>query len=361
LSAGHADKALELGTGPTLVDYVARLVAVLEEVRRVLRPDGTLWLNLGDSYVGNTSNNGGYSAKSTLAGFTNPNTKGRQLAQTSTFSKRTQDVAPKNLLGVPWRVAFALQDAGWYLRSDCIWHKPNPMPESVTDRPTRAHEYLFLLAKSERYYYDAGAIAERAIKGDQGAGHRNYRAGHEQGRAHEGMTSIWDRETRNKRSVWTVATSPYPEAHFATFPEALVEPCILAGSAAKACEHCGAPWERLADRLDETPASFHGSTFTRGKTGINAMGRGSSAPRGTRIARGLSPACACPDNRGTASSLVLDPFAGSGTVLAVATRLRRRAVGIELNPDYLPLIERRIAASCPEARGQGVLALEEVS
>lgn len=180
----------QIGLESTPEEYVAKMVEVFREVWRVLRTDGTLWLNLGDSYAFNTKGSGGTSKKS-LAGM--------RFSQVKT----QPGLKPKNLCGIPWRVAFALQAEGWYLRSDIIWAKPNPMPESVTDRPTKSHEYIFLLSKAERYYYDAEAIVE-------------YTA----------TNSL----TRNKRDVWTVATQPFPGAHFATFPPKLITPCILAGS-----------------------------------------------------------------------------------------------------------------------------------
>lgn len=250
----------QLGQEPTPAEFVAVMVEVFREVRRVLRADGTLWLNLGD-----------------------------------TFAK------DKNLIGVPWRVAFALQADGWCLRQDIIWAKPNPMPESVTDRCTKAHEYLFMLTKSERYHYDAEAIAEPAIyvgvTGQDANGFKNPKRfdgkiaasakqdGH--GRRHAGFNNRWDeaaergecKTTRNKRSVWEVATAPFSEAHFATFPPALIEPCIKAG---------------------------------------------------------------CP-----VGGTVMDPFGGAGTTGLVADRLQRSAILIELNPEYAAMAERRIRGDAP--------------
>ena len=290
----------QIGLEATPDEYVAQMVAVFGEVRRVLRPDGTLWLNLGDSYAQGGS--GGYSGKSTLAGFSNPQTKGRQMAAMSLPRSPVGGMKPKDLCGIPWRVAFALQEDGWWLRQDIIWAKPNPMPESVTDRCTKAHEYLFLLSKSERYSYDADAIAEpvasstlerlgqpnlanqkgsdrvpgktngpmRAVYGGRNK-HARYGT-----RIHSGNedTGAYVDRGANKRSVWTVATAPYREAHFATFPPALVEPCILAG-----CPKGGA---------------------------------------------------------------VLDPFGGAGTTGLVADRLGRDAILIELNPKYAEMARRRI-------------------
>ena len=213
---GHAG---QIGLEATPDAFVAELVAVFREVRRVLRDDGTLWLNLGDSYA-NDAKWGGSSGGKHVTALHGDTGIGRGKVQTG--------LKPKDLIGIPWRVAFALQADGWYLRSDIIWSKPNPMPESVTDRPTKAHEYLFLLSKSERYYYDADAIAEDAVKGAAGSSFNEGKtATHQLGRS--SAAPRIDAETRNRRTVWTVATQPFKGAHFATFPPALIEPCILAG------------------------------------------------------------------------------------------------------------------------------------
>jgi DNA modification methylase len=208
----------QLGLEKTPEEYVARTVEVFALVRELLADDGTLWLNLGDSYAAGGNGIG----------------SGKQLTNVGSWMPRKSapsGLKPKDLVGIPWRVAFALQADGWYLRSDIIWAKPNPMPESVRDRPTKAHEYVFLLSKSERYFYDADAVAEAATFPDgpgnispvRGAGHEGYEI---RGNLH----NIGPRETRNRRTVWTVSTQPFSGAHFAVMPEALVEPCILAGS-----------------------------------------------------------------------------------------------------------------------------------
>ena len=233
---GHDD---QLGLESTPEQYVENMVDVCRKVRRVLRDDGTLWLNLGDCYG-----------------------------------------ASKQLVGIPWRVAFALQADGWYLRSDIIWAKPNPMPESVTDRPTKAHEYVFLLSKSPRYFYDADAVREGWADERCGAPGGTKPAERNVGGRTDGLTrpsQAWTapdgRTGRNRRTVWTVPTAPFPGAHFACFPPKLIEPCIMAG-----------------------------------------------APLG---------------------GMVLDPFLGSGTTGMVAEALGRQWFGIELNPDYEPLIRER--------------------
>lgn len=203
--------AEQIGLEQTPEQYVEEIVGVFREARRVLRHDGTLWLNLGDSYA--AARGGTHQPAETLAGGEGGRTaegervnRGRRDGYNPTRNAAAIGLKHKDLIGIPWRVALALQADGWYLRQDIIWHKPNPMPESVTDRCTKAHEYVFLLSKSERYYFDHEAVQEPATG------------------------AIGAREVRNKRSVWTVATKPFPGAHFATFPPELVRPCVLAGS-----------------------------------------------------------------------------------------------------------------------------------
>lgn len=212
-----------LGLEPDPDLYVAHLTSVLAEVGRVLRPDGTLWLVLGDSFA---------------AARVPPSRPDRAVA-----------LKPKDLVGIPWRVAFALQADGWWLRSDIVWAKPNPMPESVRDRPTRAHEYVFLLAKRRRYFYDPDAIREPDCGRPAGAGYvRPERLTYRDDRGPRGQERQWQPGFgRNRRSVWEVATQPFPGAHFATFPQNLVEPCVLAGTSPTACGACGAPWRRIVE------------------------------------------------------------------------------------------------------------------
>lgn len=261
--------------------YVARMVEVFREVRRVLREDGTCWLNLGDSYnnAGSSKNGTGLDGKM-RGGATGADGECGYKKRDLRHSLKSSGIKHKDLVGIPWRVAFALQSDGWWLRQDIIWHKPNPMPESVRDRCTKAHEYVFLLTKSERYFYDANAVSEASVLGPHVRSRASNfkKAGKETfGRHLRGAEKIVCNGTRNRRSVWTVTTKPYNGAHFAVMPAALVEPCIKAG---------------------------------------------------------------CPEG-GT----VLDPFAGSGTTLAVAAELGRSAIGCELNPEYIALAEQRIAKS----------------
>lgn len=261
-------EAEQIGAEDTLAEYVTRLVRVFAALREVLADDGTLWLNLGDSYAGRA--NAGPAYTGNHYGFA----KGSQVPPRR---NSTREAPYKNLLGVPWRVALALQDDGWVLRSDIIWEKPNAMPESVADRPTNAHEYLFLFSKGPRYYYDSDAIAEPHVSATR-AGTREREADRshlpaaQKGDPTKGRprgAAGFGKAGKNKRSVWKVPTVPFPGTHFAVYPPELIRPCILAGSA-----------------------------------------------------------------RG---DLVLDPFSGSGTTGLVATQEGRRYAGIDLNRDYLDL------------------------
>jgi DNA modification methylase len=263
-------------------------------------------------------------------------------------------IKPKDEINIPHLVALALQADGWYLRQTICWSKPNPMPESVTDRCTKAHEYIFLLTKAERYYFDQDAIREehkpesieRASRPWNGDGQRGY-PGQAQLRDRGEALNTCHANGRNKRSVWTVATQPYSEAHFATFPPALIEPCILAGCPAKACAKCGAPWVREVER--ET--TFQGGSGKAGRTAedANASGKWAGKQYGTNIklgpvvsttTLGFSPSCSC--DAGTVPGTVLDCFGGAGTTGLVADRLQRNAILVELNPQYAAMARRRI-------------------
>lgn len=217
----------QIGLEPTPDEFVAKLVAVFREVRRVLRDDGTLWLNLGDSYFSTSKGSGGSNPE------TSPKQSWKGAENGQGFNVRKiaagdSNCKPKDLIGIPWRVAFALQADGWFLRQDIIWHKPNPMPESVTDRCTKAHEYIFLLSKSERYYFDHEAIKEPAVDAGRIPG-GNRKVDVSRRDAGRDM-SVPVAEKRNRRDVWTVSTKPYKGAHFATFPPDLITPCVLAGA-----------------------------------------------------------------------------------------------------------------------------------
>lgn len=272
----------QIGLEETPEQYVAKMVAVFREVRRVLTDDGTLWLNIGDSYCATNGRSGGGEYGR------GPNSQLAHMhdAQECGIVRAWPSIKPKDLVGIPWLVAFALRSDGWYLRQDIIWHKPNPMPESVTDRCTKAHEYIFLMSKSAKYHFDADAIGEpfaddrlgnpgsykRTTSKSKGACNDRQDLGFLN--SGNGWNENGSRETRNKRDVWSVSTKPFSEAHFAVFPEDLITPCILAG---------------------------------------------------------------CPKG-GT----VLDPFIGSGTTALAAIRNGRRYIGIELNPEYIAIAEKRI-------------------
>lgn len=315
---GHAG---QIGLEQTPAEYVEQMVQVFREVRRVLADDGTLWLNLGDSYAGSrgaqSREHAGKHAPNVSALSANQVVAAQRKASGTGSIPAGSGLKSKDLIGIPWRVAFALQADGWYLRQDLIWHKPNPMPESVRDRCTKAHEYVFLLSKSERYFYDADAVAEEATGGAPGNVNPVKGAGDEKHRTRTGMAAYAERQRskrdsfkrddskraevipgqtvgthrpdraeseydpgrRNKRSVWTIATKPFAEAHFATMAPELAETCIKAG---------------------------------------------------------------CPEG-GT----VLDPFGGAGTTGLVADQLQRDAVLCELNPEYIAIARRRIAADAP--------------
>lgn len=343
----------QLGLEPTPDAYVAAMVEVFRAVRRVLRDDGTLFLNIGDSYCSTAPGTMGDALRQDgiLAGVSDR----RAAASRKLRPETPTGMKPKDLIGIPWLLAFALRADGWYLRSEIIWHKPNPMPESVTDRPTKSHEQVFLLSKGPKYFYDAQAIAEPNAEflsnGDPNPRARyggaypkeategvHYRAGG--GRSGQGYES---NGTRNARTVWSIATQPYSGAHFATMPEELARRCILAGSSAKACEHCGAAWERVVERgplVDQRtnpgqPAHLQPQGYAR--AGKSRCGVNESVED-----RGWQPTCACADNTGSASDTVLDPFGGSGTTAAVAVGHGRRAIHIDLNPAYMALARDRI-------------------
>jgi DNA modification methylase len=336
------------GLEPTYQLYLEHSVQIFREVRRVLRPDGILWLNIGDSYAG--GGRGG-----------NPESSPHKKQATNFGCLSVKDtkvgmegLKPKDLCGIPWRLALALQEAGWYLRQDIIWHKPNPMPESVTDRCTKAHEYLFMLTKSPKYYYDSEAIKEPAKYG-RGTGKDAFRSKRYQnnlsfdnsaktpasgahGHSFDGV--------RNARSVWTISTKPYPEAHFATFPPDLVELCIKASTPEHGCcSVCKRPWVRIVDKQRSFESgSGRAGNLPSGKNGPNLQGGGETLDvrRGPTVSSqtiGWQPACKC--NAIPTPSLVLDPFAGSGTVGMVANKLNRHALLFEQSAEYIKLIQKR--------------------
>lgn len=442
----------QIGLEETPEEYVEKLVAVFREVFRVLKPTGTLWLNLGDSYSGSgrgldadgTWNAGDGTSKQ----GTNRNNKSQRKVNADSFSKKRMDagaignkwVKPptgykaKDLIGIPWMVAFALRNTGWYLRQDIIWNKPNPMPESVTDRCTKSHEYIFLLSKSPRYYYDAEAIKTKVAdatvqrmlqqiddqKGSDrvpGKTNGNMKAvgpgrvprkgvdvnGGNQasdvgipamainGNGVNGRSGYFDGEGNligggraNKKSVWTVTTKPFKEAHFATFPEKLIEDCIKAGSSEHGCcGDCGAPWERIVQKRGGSIG--HGSWTKHDGNAIKMGMMSGNTTNAKQLMRskddpytvqtiGWQPTCECngmfvthvlpagdplydPDDDNEyvlyessillsehpiVPAIVLDPFSGAGTTALVARKLGRDFVGIELSSEYVTMSERRL-------------------
>lgn len=329
----------QLGLEPTPEEYIEKMVLIFRELRRALREDGTLWLNLGDSYNGYPGNGG---RPQTIDKLQND----KYVKRPSGYGLATIALKPKDLVGIPWRVALALQADGWYLRSDIIWSKPNPMPESVTDRPTKAHEYLFLLTKEARYFYDAEAIRETQNWNGQ-SGLKNYRLYAENGRVDEGMNSNGVNPAgRNKRTVWEIATQPYPEAHFATYPEALVEPCILAGTSARGvCGVCGSPWQRIIKPSEEYAKNFGNNKGADSDRLGNGYRKHSKAVSADYVTLGWQPTCSHTEQ--PIPAIVLDPFMGSGTTASVAKRLGRNFLGFELNPDYIKLTWKRINNTQP--------------
>lgn len=348
----------QIGLEPTPDEFVTQLVEVFREVRRVLRDDGTLWLNLGDSYA-NDGKWGGHTGGKHANGL-----HGEPVGR----GKRETGLKPKDLIGIPWRVAFALRADGWYLRQDIIWAKPNPMPESVTDRCTKAHEYIFLLSKSDRYYYEQEAIKETAVGPAGGNIKPNKSFEHDpvKHRTKAGLALAQQKarenggfERRNRRSVWSIASRPYSDVHFATYPPALIKPCILAGtSSAGCCAKCGAPLIRMLEKEKGEPSNFNGSSFNKGKTAaarehLAAVGQQERTTATKTI--GWRPTCQC-EAGPPVPCVVLDPFAGSGTTGKVALELGRSAILIELNPDYVKLIEKRCRVNLPLNFGGEVAA-----
>jgi len=350
----------QLGLEDTPEAFVDGMVAVFREVRRVLRADGTLWLNIGDSYAGSTGATGGKGL----------NTYQKEAGATDTAMKpnKVQGCKPKDLVGIPWLLAFALRADGWYLRSEIIWHKPNPMPESVRDRPTKAHEQIFLLAKSAKYFYDWQAVAEPLLRPEEAdrktpavfGGANKFTEAKKQSRLHSGNEYRGTPTgTRNLRSVWTIATAPYKEAHFATFPPKLIEPCIKAGTSEKGCcPECGSPWQRKTKKIGSGKVYERGSCDAdhRGTGAPQRTGSGSGALSVDVITTGWWPTCACYPPPADAPECfrpdyvpctVLDPFLGAGTTALVADRLGRDCIGIELNPEYAALAKKRLRRDAP--------------
>ena len=336
----------QLGLEENPFDYIERMTAVFREVRRVLRNDGTLWLNLGDTY---SSYKDCKSVSQTVAKGTQSEQahvipKGLSASRNSSNLKKA-GFKNKELIGIPWRMAMALQEDGWYLRQDIIWHKPNPMPESVTDRCTKSHEYIFLLTKKERYFYDSFSIKEDAT-------YKGHARGGSTSRYQQNNFGADNKEydKRNKRSVWTINTAPFKEAHFAVFPPDLIEPCVLAGSPEKACKECGKPYKRKLEskrvRRNELPKDdirYRPNVYSGAYKDIN--GKGDAGYMQTKDL-GLHKDCKC-DTKEVIKGQVLDPFGGAGTTALVSDRLNREATVIELNKDYVKIAKKRLVSESP--------------
>ncbi len=337
-----------LGLEPTPELYVQHIVEIFREVRRTLRSDSTCWINLGDSYNTSPPGNKGFHYG-----------KGRRAQGALETGHKHQrrnygNLKPKDLVGIPWMVAFALHADGWWLRSDIIWQKPNCMPESVRDRPTKSHEYIFLLTKNRKYYYDQDAVRE--LHSEAGLARSKYAFNAYTGvKTMQGerlaKTSLGGEHKmitlnpagRNRRTVWTIPTKPFKEAHFATFPPKLIEPCIKAGTSAKgACPECGKGRLRVVEKTGHVnqrePA--HVPNNTPSKTDSTGW-----APT-TMATDRWQPACDC--NAGDpVPQAVLDPFMGAGTTAVVALQLGRDYFGIEINPEYCEMARQRIAKTQP--------------
>jgi DNA modification methylase len=322
----------QIGLEQTPDEYIAKMVQVFGEVKRVLRDDGTVFLNIGDSYCG-TGNKGDYK---------DPKYKEGRNGQAVAVNNKIEGLKPKDLIGIPWLLAFALRADGWYLRSDIIWHKPNCMPEPVRDRPTKAHEYVFLLSKSSKYWYDHEAIKEQS-QSDHPSGNgfkRKARLSYQNadGTA-RGNDEPWQLQPmRNKRSVWSISTKPFRGAHFAVFPEELIEPCILAGCPEKTCPVCGTPWKRVIEKTGHKNKREQAHVPGNCDTKTDSTGWQPT----TRATDTFKPGCKCKGNDGSAAGTVLDPFGGSGTVAAVAERLNRNSIYIDLNPAYAEMAATRL-------------------
>jgi DNA modification methylase len=344
----------QIGLEETPEEYVEKMVEVFRKVRRVLKDEGTVWLNLGDSYASNHYTGARDSDTGWKHGELSQGHQARAGGAGGIYKE-------KDLMGIPWMVAFALRADGWYLRQDIIWHKVNPMPESVTDRCTKAHEYIFLLSKNAKYYYDHEAIKEDAVnkgkKSDGFKGRQGTADYHAKGGGVGSSEKIYNK--KNKRSVWTVPTKPFKGAHFAVFPPDLIKPCVLAGCPEKVCVECDTPYEREMEDVDVEPKKNISIGDDRKEFDSNMGGGGTSLKGhsgyfksdGTPVTTpkkdlGFKKQCQCETDE-TKSGTVLDPFGGAGTTGLVADRNGRNAILIELNDEYAEMARDRLYNDAP--------------
>lgn len=349
-----------LGLEPTPEEFVAHLVLVFRELRRVMRPEATVWVNIGDSYASNGKKHSGGNAREPRepglhGGFkVAPSSLRARSAALPNAKPGVGSLKAKDMVGIPWLLAFALRTDGWWLRSEVIWDKANPMPESVNDRPTKAHEQLFLLTKSERCFYDYVAVRENTSGTANARGHGMNPKAMQHADASSGVKQNASAAAafsgltarRNLRSVWKITSQPYPGAHFAVFPPNLVEPCVLAGTSAHGCcDACGAPHlpinekrtlgrhELPHDHPEHRPARYigkHQETNGGGQRYLDV------------VTVGWEPSCSC-ESGGVRPCVVIDPFGGSCTTAAVARRLGRHSVAIEKSDVYADLAAARLS------------------
>lgn len=353
LSSDHPLKTLEIGLESTLEEYIDNLVKIFAEVWRVLRDDGVLWVNIGDSHA----NYNYHPNKKQGNPVYNKNRPSRELTHTP-VKLVPLGMKKKSLFGIPWRLAFALQDFGWILRSEIIWNKTNCLPESCTDRPTKSHETVFLFAKKQRYFYDADAV-RTPLKdktyttfGSQYQPQGNDPSGNVKSANWNG--SMDERKPRldadgnpagaNLRSVWDIAVSTYDGAHFAVMPEQIARNGIRAGSSPYACEKCNAPWRRQTKKtaMVVRPGPKAGQYNSRTTDHVS----GTMVKPPTRQTIGFEPTCLC-DNEGKGKCIVLDPFMGSGTTGFVSIEEGRDYIGVDINQDYINLAHKRIETAQP--------------